>query len=119
MGFAARANRAFLGRTVRYLAGQAGIRQFPDIGTGIPTAGNTHQIAQAIAPESRVMYVDYDQIVLAHARALLAGTPEGACAYLDADLKDTGEDLAGGCADAGLRRAGRGLVHRRAAPGVG
>ena len=75
MAFAARANRAFLGRAVRYLAGEAGIRQFLDIGTGIPTAGNTHQVAQAIAPESRVVYVDYDPVVLAHARALLAATP--------------------------------------------
>jgi S-adenosyl methyltransferase len=71
MIFTARANRAFLGRAVRYLAGEAGVRQFLDIGTGIPTAGNTHQVAQAIAPESRVVYVDYDPIVLAHARALL------------------------------------------------
>jgi S-adenosyl methyltransferase len=68
-GFSARANRAFLGRAVRYLAGEAGIRQFLDIGTGIPTAGNTHEVAQAIAPESRVVYVDHDQVVLAHARA--------------------------------------------------
>ena len=71
MGFTARANRAFLGRVVRYLAAEAGIRQFLDIGTGIPTAGNTHQVAQAVAPESRVVYVDYDPVVLAHARALL------------------------------------------------
>src|ERR1700728_2603027 len=67
----AREQRGFLGRAVRYLAGEAGIRQFLDIGTGIPTAGNTHQVAQAIAPESRVVYVDYDPVVLAHARALL------------------------------------------------
>src|SRR5487761_1505625 len=71
MAFAMRANRAYLGRVVRYLAGEAGIRQFLDIGTGIPTAGNTHQVAQAIAPESLVVYVDYDPVVLAHARALL------------------------------------------------
>src|SRR5262249_1772236 len=71
MAFTARANRAFLGRAVRYLTGQAGMRQFLDIGTGIPTAGNTHQVAQAIAPEARVVYVDYDPVVLAHARALL------------------------------------------------
>jgi len=70
MAFTARANRAFLGRAVRYLAGEAGIRQFLDIGTGIPTAGNLHQVAQAIAPECRVVYVDYDPVVLAHARAL-------------------------------------------------
>ena len=74
MPFTARANRAFLGRAVRYLTAQAGIRQFLDIGTGIPTAGNTHQVAQAIAPESRVVYVDYDPVVLAHARALLTSS---------------------------------------------
>ena len=74
MGFTARANRAFLGRAVRYLAAEAGIRQFLDIGTGIPTAGNTHHVAQAAAPESRVVYVDYDPIVLAHARALLTSS---------------------------------------------
>jgi hypothetical protein len=89
MAFAARANRAFLGRAVRYLAGDAGIRQFLDIGTGIPTAGNTHEVAQAIAPESRVVYVDYDPVVLAHARALLASSKTGATAYIDADLRDT------------------------------
>ncbi|MGH3251871.1 MAG: SAM-dependent methyltransferase, partial [Trebonia sp.] len=72
----------------RYLAGEAGIRQFLDIGTGIPTAGNTHQVAQAIAPESRVAYVDYDPIVLAHARALLTSSDAGATAYIDADLRD-------------------------------
>jgi hypothetical protein len=85
----ARANRAFLGRAVRYLAGEAGIRQFLDIGTGIPTAGNTHQVAQAIAPESRVVYVDYDPVVLAHARALLTSTEEGATEFIDADLRNT------------------------------
>ena len=89
MASIARTNRAFLGRVVRCLAGEAGIRQFLDIGTGIPTAGNTHQIAQAIAPETRVVYVDYDPIVLAHARALLTSGPLGATAYLDADLRDT------------------------------
>src|SRR6201986_2794259 len=93
MGFAARANRAFLGRVVRYLAAQAGIRQFLDIGTGIPTAGNTHQVAQAVAPESRVVYVDYDPIVLAHARALLTSHEAGATEYIDADLRDTGTIL--------------------------
>jgi hypothetical protein len=93
MGFAARANRAFLGRVVRYLAAQAGIRQFLDIGTGIPTAGNTHQVAQAVAPESRVVYVDYDPIVLAHARALLTSHEAGATEYIDADLRDTGAIL--------------------------
>jgi len=90
MAFAARANRAFLGRVIRYLAGEAGIRQFLDIGTGIPTAGNTHQVAQSIAPESRVVYVDYDPVVLAHARALLTSSDTGATEYIDADLRDTG-----------------------------
>jgi len=90
MAFTARANRAFLGRAVRFLAGDAGIRQFLDIGTGIPTANNTHQVAQAIAPESRVVYVDYDPIVLAHARALLTSDGAGATDYIDADLRDTG-----------------------------
>jgi hypothetical protein len=94
MAFAARANRAFLGRAVRYLAGEAGMRQFLDIGTGIPTAGNTHQVAQAIAPEARVVYVDYDPIVLAHARALLTSSEAGATAYVDADLRDTHAILA-------------------------
>src|ERR1700761_1984188 len=93
MAFTAQANRAFLGRVVRYLAGQEGIRQFLDLGTGIPTAGNTHQVAQAIAPESRVVYVDYDPIVLAHARALLTSHEAGATEYIDADLRDTGTIL--------------------------
>ena len=93
--FTARANRAFLGRAVRYLAGEAGIRQFLDIGTGIPTAGNTHEVAQAIAPEARVVYVDYDPVVLAHARALLTSETEGATEYIDSDLRDTGKILAG------------------------
>jgi hypothetical protein len=84
----ARANRAFLARSVRYLAAEAGIRQFLDIGTGLPTASNTHEVAQSIAPESRIVYVDNDPLVLAHARALLASSPEGATAYLDADLRD-------------------------------
>jgi hypothetical protein len=83
-----RANRAFLGRSVRFLTADAGIRQFLDIGTGIPTASNTHEVAQAIAPESRVVYADNDPIVLAHARALLTST-RGVTAYIDADLRDT------------------------------
>ncbi|HET9082684.1 MAG TPA: SAM-dependent methyltransferase [Trebonia sp.] len=83
-----RANRTFLGRGVRFLAAEAGIRQFLDIGTGIPSAGNTHEVAQEVAPESRVVYVDNDPIVLAHARALLASAPEGKIAYLDADAND-------------------------------
>jgi O-methyltransferase involved in polyketide biosynthesis len=84
----ARASRAFLVRAVEYLAGEAGIRQFLDIGTGLPTANNTHQVAQAVAPECRIVYVDNDPIVLAHARALLTSSPEGATAYIDADLRD-------------------------------
>ena len=91
--FTARANRAFLGRVVRYLTADAGIRQFLDIGTGIPTAGNLHQIAQTIAPEARVVYVDYDPVVLAHARTLLTSSDAGATAYIDADLRDTGTIL--------------------------
>ncbi|MET9339817.1 MULTISPECIES: SAM-dependent methyltransferase [unclassified Nonomuraea] len=83
----ARADRQFLGRAVRHLV-DAGIRQFLDVGTGVPTADNTHQVAQRAAPESRIVYVDNDPIVLAHARALLYSTPEGATDYLDADLRD-------------------------------
>jgi hypothetical protein len=93
MVFAARANRAFLGRAIRYLTADAGIRQFLDVGTGIPTAGNVHQVAQAIAPDSRVLYVDYDPIVLAHSRALLTSHEAGATDYLEADLHDTGTIL--------------------------
>ncbi len=85
---AVRANRAILGRAVRYLAGSAGIRQFLDIGTGIPTENNTHQVAQAVAPESRIVYVDNDPLVLAHAHHLLRSSPEGECAYIFADLRD-------------------------------
>jgi hypothetical protein len=88
-----RANRAFLARTVRYLTAEAGIRQFLDIGTGLPSANNTHEVAQAIAPESRVVYVDNDPIVLTHARALLTSDPRGATAYLDTDARDTGRIL--------------------------
>ena len=84
---AARANRAFLQRAVRYLAEEVGVRQFLDIGTGLPTADNTHDVAQRIAPQSRVVYVDNDPMVLAHARALLTSTPEGQTAYFDADLR--------------------------------
>lgn len=84
----ARASRSFLTRTVGYLAGEAGIRQFLDIGTGLPTVDNTHEVAQRVAPESRIVYVDDDPLVLVHARALLASAPEGATAYVDADLRD-------------------------------
>jgi SAM-dependent methyltransferase len=83
----ARENRAFLGRAVRFLAGEAGIRQFLDIGTGLPTTNNVHEAAQAIAPASRVVYVDNDPLVLAHARALLKSAPEGRTAYIHADLR--------------------------------
>jgi len=92
--FSVRANRAFLARAVRFLAAEAGIRQFLDIGTGIPTADNTHEVAQRVAPESKIVYVDNDPIVLSHARALLTSKPEGACAYLDADLRDPDAILA-------------------------
>jgi hypothetical protein len=82
-----RMNRAFLARAVRFLVAECGIRQFLDIGTGIPSAGNTHEVAQEIAPQTRVVYVDNDPIVLSHARALLTSTVAGAVAYLDADLR--------------------------------
>jgi hypothetical protein len=89
----AQANRAFLARGVRHLVGAEGIRQFLDIGTGLPTANNTHEVAQASAPDSRIVYVDNDPLVLTHARALLTGTKEGATAYLDADLRETDKIL--------------------------
>lgn len=92
--FGTRENRAFLRRAVRYLTEEAGIRQFLDIGTGIPTAGNTHEVAQEIAPETRVVYVDYDPVVLAHARALLTSSAEGATEYIDADMRNTSVVLA-------------------------
>ena len=88
-----RANRAFLARTVRYLARERGIRQFLDIGTGIPASNNTHEVAQSVAPHARVVYVDNDPMVLAHARALLGSGPHGATDYIDADLRDTGRIL--------------------------
>jgi hypothetical protein len=84
----ARTSRGFLTRAVRYLAGEAGMRQFLDIGTGLPTANNTHEVAQRVAPESKIVYVDNDPLVLAHARALLTSSPDGACEYLDADIRD-------------------------------
>ena len=92
-----RANRAFLGRAVRLLATGAGVRQFLDIGTGIPSADNTHEVAQATAPDSRVVYVDNDPIVLAHARALLTSVT-GTTAYLDADVREPAKILAGAAA---------------------
>ncbi|MBU2669180.1 SAM-dependent methyltransferase [Actinoplanes bogorensis] len=91
---AARENRAFMQRAVRHLAGEAGIRQFLDIGTGLPTANNVHDVAQGIAPESRVVYVDNDPLVLSHARALLTSSDEGATAYIDADVREPGKILA-------------------------
>jgi S-adenosyl methyltransferase len=90
----ARASRSFLTRSIHYLAAEAGIRQFLDIGTGLPTADNTHQVAQRVAPEARIVYVDNDPLVLAHARALLTSTPEGATAYIHADLRDPDKILA-------------------------
>jgi S-adenosyl methyltransferase len=96
----ARANRAFLGRAVRYLVTEAGMRQFLDIGTGMPTAENTHEVAQAVAPESRIVYVDNDPLVLAHARALMTSDPAGETAFIMANLQDTDKILA----DPALRR---------------
>ena len=90
----ARASRSFLTRSIHYLAADAGIRQFLDIGTGLPAADNTHQVAQRVAPEARIVYVDNDPLVLAHARALLTSTPEGATAYIHADLRDPDKILA-------------------------
>jgi hypothetical protein len=88
MRVSARENRKFLGRAVQYLAGEAGIDQFLDIGSGLPTANNVHEVAQAINPAARVVYVDNDPLVLVHARALLTSTPEGKCAYIQADLRE-------------------------------
>jgi hypothetical protein len=88
IGLSARSNRAFLARAVRFLAGECGIRQFLDIGTGIPSANNTHEVAQLAAPAARIVYVDNDPIVLTHARALLTSDPAGATEYIDADLRD-------------------------------
>ncbi|MEW2130858.1 SAM-dependent methyltransferase [Streptomyces sp. NPDC005435] len=88
IGEYARADRLFLGRAVRHLVQEAGIRQFLDIGTGLPTADNTHEVAQRLAPDARIVYVDNDPLVLAHARALLTSTPEGRTDYLDEDLRN-------------------------------
>jgi len=87
----ARAGRDFMRRSVTFLAGEAGIRQFLDVGTGMPTEPNLHQVAQRIDPAARVVYVDNDPAVLAHARALLTSTPEGRCTYLDADMREPGK----------------------------
>jgi hypothetical protein len=91
---AARENRAFLGRAVRFLVAEAGVRQFLDIGTGLPSANNVHEVAQGLVPSCRVVYVDNDPIVLAHARALLTSSPEGKTAYIHADLREPGKILA-------------------------
>ncbi|MGE5286251.1 MAG: SAM-dependent methyltransferase [Micromonosporaceae bacterium] len=99
-----RANRAFLGRAVRFLVAEAGIRQFLDLGTGLPTAENTHEVAQGIAPECRIVYVDNDPIVLAHARALLTSAPEGATAYAQADVRETDKILAEAAATLDLNK---------------
>jgi hypothetical protein len=96
IGEYARADRRFLGRAVRHLVAEAGIRQFLDIGTGLPTADNTHEVAQRLAPEARIVYVDNDPLVLAHARALLTSSPQGRTDHLDEDLRNV---------DAILRRA--------------
>ncbi|GAB7110371.1 SAM-dependent methyltransferase [Streptomyces phaeofaciens JCM 4814] len=90
----ARSSRAFLQRNITYLVAEAGIRQFLDVGTGLPTADNTHEVAQRIAPESRIVYVDNDPMVLAHARALLYSTPQGATAYVDSNVLDPDRILA-------------------------
>lgn len=90
----ARENRKFLGRAVRYLAGEAGIGQFLDIGTGIPTEGNVHEVAQQINPDARVVYVDNDPIVLVHARALMVSSDRGRTAYIQADLREPEKILA-------------------------
>jgi O-methyltransferase involved in polyketide biosynthesis len=100
----ARASRAFLGRAVRFLAGEAAVRQFLDIGTGLPTVDNTHEVAQRVAPECRIVYVDNDPLVLLHARALLVGTRDGATDYIDGDARDP---------DAILRRAAETLDFTR------
>ena len=92
--FGVRANRDFLRRTVRYLAEEAGVRQFLDIGTGIPRRENTHEVAQAAAPDARIVYVDNDPVVLLHAHALLTSSMQGATAYIEADLRDPASILA-------------------------
>jgi SAM-dependent methyltransferase len=100
----ARANRAFLSRVVRFLTAECGIRQFLDIGTGLPTPHNTHDIAQDIVPDSRIVYVDNDPLVLVHARALLTSTRQGSCDYIEADLRDTPTVLDGAAETLDLTR---------------
>jgi S-adenosyl methyltransferase len=99
-----RANRAFLGRAVRYLATEGGVRQFLDLGTGIPNADNVHGVAQEVARDARIVYVDTDPVVLAHAHALLRSTPQGATAYVDADLRRPATVLAQAAATLDLTR---------------
>jgi hypothetical protein len=94
----ARQSRAFLARAVRYLASEVGVRQFLDVGTGLPTVDNTHEVAQRVAPDSRIVYVDNDPLVLVHAQALLTSTPQGACHYIDADLRAPDAIVAGAAA---------------------
>jgi S-adenosyl methyltransferase len=125
---AAPASRTFLRRAGRHFADDAGIRQFLDIGTGLPTAGNTHEIAQGIAPECRVVYVDNDPVVLVHARALLTSDPAGVTSYIDADARDPdtivsparatldfGQRAAACPGDPALRRGGQEAVNRQGA----
>ena len=87
------AGRQFLGRAVRFLAGEAGVRQFLDLGTGLPTADNTHEVAQSVEPEAKIVYVDNDPLVLVHARALLTSSPEGVTDYIDADVHEPAKIL--------------------------
>jgi S-adenosyl methyltransferase len=94
IAYVARVQRHFLVRVVRYLVGEAGIRQFLDIGTGLPSADNTHEVAQRVAPECRIVYVDNDPMVLVHAQALLTSSPEGVCDYIEADVREPGKILA-------------------------
>jgi SAM-dependent methyltransferase len=100
----ARANRAFLARAIRFLVAECGIRQFLDIGTGLPAPENTHELAQAIAPDCRIVYVDHDPLVLVHARALLTSTRQGSCDYLETDLRDPPTILAGAAETLDLTR---------------
>jgi S-adenosyl methyltransferase len=100
----ARASRAFLGRTVRFLAGEAGVRQFLDVGSGLPTAGNTHQVAQEVAADSRVVYVDHDPLVQTQAKFLLAGTEQGVTRFIDADMYDPSGIVRGAAEVLDLRR---------------
>jgi O-methyltransferase involved in polyketide biosynthesis len=104
MPLIARAARLFLIDAVHQLATEHGVRQFLDIGTGLPTADNTHDVAQRAAPESRIVYVDYDPVVLTHARALLTSSPEGQTDYIQADLRDTGTILEGAARTLDLSR---------------